>query len=321
MPVLATRVTTPTVPTPPPPLVVNPRHPLAFAYVDPDGVVWQWSDPASRITVETITGLGSPPPAFGAIALPGGGQLPQMYGAAPRNLVVGLDVCDESSQDGLLDLIDRLALSWWGERYGQPAAGTLIVHRPDGTARQIEVFCTSGPDQPDVVSSEDGYQWSTKYALTFVSALDPFFTDATATEVTFIPEVDDAGVPPMPPVLLQPAAVLGSATVMNSGSGPAFPIWTITGPGQPTMTLTSAGLSFGLDVTLDADEVVTIDTRPGRQSCVDQDGNDRWSDLAKSAPRDLWALPPGQSNLSMSFTSASADSRIVMSYVRRWLRA
>lgn len=319
MPLLRTRATG--TPVPPPIFPPGGREPLTFAYIDPDGLRWEWSDPNSRIIVEDISGLGSPPAAFSSMPLPGGGVLPLAYGAAPRQLVVSLDICDEDSQEGLLELIDQLELSWWGERYGRPAAGTLIVSRPDGTSRQIEVFCTSGPPQTDAAAADDGYQWSTKYALTFQSALDPFFSSSVPITVTFQPEIAGTGVPPMPPVLLQPPGTFGTTRITNPGSGPAFPIWTVIGPGKPTMTLTSAGLAFGLDVTLDADEVITIDTRPGRQRCIDQDGTNRWPDLAKSAPRDLWALPPKQSDVEMAFVDATADSRILMSYTPRWLRA
>src|SRR5690606_14306417 len=105
-------------------------------------------------------------------------SLAQSYNPAKRQIVIGLHAFDEDSQAGLLDLVDRLAFALWTERAGLPSPATLRFARPDGTVRQIEVYCTSGPEQTDTESSRDGYQWSTDYGLTFESALDPLFQDA-----------------------------------------------------------------------------------------------------------------------------------------------
>lgn len=302
-------------------VVDGQRQPLAVTYIDPDGTPWQWSDSLTGCFVTSVTGIGSPPASMSGTALPGGGSLPLSYGAAQRSVVIGLHVYDDDSQQAFLERLDALATALWSERNGTPTPGTLVVARPNGSARQVEVLCTSGPEQTDEASTRDGYQWSTSYGLTFVSALDPLLSDADDTTVTFEAAVASGGVPPMPPVQLQPSAVLGDATVTNSGNGDAFPVWTITGPGTPTLTNATTGRSFGLNVALGAGESVTVDTRPARQSAVDNLGADRWSDLVKSSPRDLWTLPPGISDLDMQLTGSAAGSKISMSYVRRWLRA
>jgi hypothetical protein len=290
-------------------------------YIDPDGTIWPWSDPLTGIILTSVTGLGSPPASLTSTALEGGGALAQRYGAAQRTIVVGLHVYDEESQAGLFDLMDRLAAALWTERLGTPAPGTLVFARPGGSARQIEVYCTSGPEQADTEATHDGYQWSTSYALTFVSGLDPLFSDATDTTVPFASAPVGGGVPPMPPVILAPSTVLGSTSVTNSGNGFAYPVWTITGPGTPTISNTTTGRSFGLDVALSGGEVVTVDTRPARQSAIDDDGDDRWGDLVKVSPRDLWTLPPGTSQLDLEMTGSDTNTKIQLAYRRRWLRA
>jgi hypothetical protein len=184
------------------------------------------------------------------------------------------------------------------------------------------VYCTSGPEQTDTDSTRDGYQWSTSYGLTFESALDPMFQDVDPTgPLVFAAPPVSGGVPPMPPVLLAPSSTLGSTTVTNTGNGDAYPIWTITGPGTPTLTNVTTGREFSLDVALSSGEVITVDTRPAQQSAVDQDGHDRWSDLVKTSPRDLWTLVPGPNLLNLQLDSAGAGSSIQMVYHRRWLRA
>lgn len=320
MPLVAPVTTGPT--TPPPGGAVPQRSPLQVTWIDADGTSWAWSDPSTGCFVTSVTGIGSPPAALTAGSLPSGGSLPQAFTAAKRSIVVGLHVFDETSQDGLLDLVDRLAWALWHERAGGPQPGILRVARPSGTVRQIEVFCTSGPPQDDADSTLNAYQMSTSYALTFESGLDPLFSDVDPVgPLTFEEPPASGGVPPMPPVLLAPPSTLGSATVTNSGYGEAYPIWTIHGPGTPTLTNVTTGRSFSLDVTLGSGEVITIDTRPARQSAVDGDGQDRWGDLVKTSPRDLWTLVRGDNDLELEIASGGTGSKIEMVYYQRWLRA
>src|SRR5690606_27294893 len=153
------------------------------------------------------------------------------------------------------------------------------------------------------------------------SALDPLFQDAAPTgPIVFGAPPEAGGVPPMPPVLLTPSSTLGETTVTNSGNGDAYPVWTITGPGVPTLTNVTTGREFSL-AALSEGEVVTVDTRPTLQSAVDQLGNDRWGDLVKESPRDLWTLVPGRDVLNLALESAEEGSQVSMVYHRRWLRA
>lgn len=306
---------------PPAPAPADIRSPIQVTYIDPDGTVWPWSDPSSGIIVTSVTGIGSPPASYADISLPGGGSLAQSYTAAARQIVIGLHVFDESSQAGLLDMVDRLARALWTERAGVPAPGTLVFTRPGGQARRIDVYCTSGPEHGDEDATANAYQTSTSYGLTFASALDPMFQDATATgPIVFEPSPAGGGVPPMPPVLLRPRSTLGATQVTNEGNGDSYPIWEITGPGTPTLTNVTTGRSFSLEL-LGAGETITVDTRPARQSAVDQLGADRWGDLVKTSPRDLWVLPVGTSDLELEIAGADVGSRIALTYVRRWLRA
>jgi hypothetical protein len=125
----------------------------------------------------------------------------------------------------------------------------------------------------------------------------------------------------MPPVELAPGALIGNVRVTNAGDADAHPVWAITGPGTPTLTNTTTGKSFGLAVPLAAGETVTIDTRPTMQSAVDSAGRNRWPDLVKTSPRQLWPLIPGENVVDLQLAGADPGSRIVLSFTRRWLRA
>lgn len=302
-----------------PPISGPTSVPMSVSYVDPDGTEWQWSDEDTGIIVTSVTGLGNPPVSMSQIDLPSGGALAQGYLAQPRSIVVGLYVFDDE-QAKFLDLIDRVARSLWTQRAGKPAPGTLVLHRPDGTHRQIDVLCTSGAEQTDEDESQNAYQNWTTFALTF-AGLDPFFVDAIPTHLGFGLPGTDVGIPPLLPIKLGVSTVLGDVTIRNNGDADAYPTWTIHGPGTPTIRNNTTGRSFGLASALVTHEVVTVDTRPTRQSAIDGDGNDRWSDLVKADPRDLWPLVPGVNHMSLEVLGSDAGSRVDLSYTRRWLRA
>lgn len=307
----------------PPPPPTQPGfewpQPWRLLYVDPDGEAWNFSDLAGQVQVVNVAGIGSPPVALTSLALPSGGMIPQNYIGTGRTIIAGI-VFGADTQAEFMDLQDRLAYALWTERNGEPAPGTLIVQRPDGRARQIRVLVTGGPDQADDDRDKSGLTWAS-FPVTFRST-DAYWSDATPTVLEFAGPPGGAGVPPMPPVLLTPNVALGSATVTNSGNAPAYPLWTVVGPGVATFTNVTTGREFGLDVTLGSGEVITINTGPdGEAYAIDQLGADRWGDLVKSSPRDLWPLVKGDNELELVIASGDSNSRIVLSYVRRWLRA
>lgn len=310
MPLLVTPKTSPA------PIVLHPV-PLGLTYVDPDGQSWPLSDRNSGVVATACAGIGGPPRSLTAVSLPSGGAIPQFYRRATRPITIGVFV-EGATQGEFLARMDAWALALWNERNGDPAPGTLIVARPDGTSRQIPVMCTDGADQSDDDATKSGLTWST-FALTF-QALESLWEDATAIDLTF-GVAPAAGIPPMPPIALAPPTLLGQNTIVNSGDAEAYPVWTITGPGTPTLANTTTGRSFGLGVALGSGETVTVDTRPTMQSAVDGTGADRWGDLVKSSPRDLWPLVPGTNVLNLDLASSGAGSQVVLSYTRRWLRA
>ncbi|MCW2917660.1 MAG: phage tail protein [Actinomycetia bacterium] len=312
--------TAPSLPAPPPvPQAPGPQT-LGLTYVDPDGTVWTWGDPGQSVFATDVAGIGSPPVALTSLGLPGGGVLAQALTPQMRTIVIGLRMYnDEGDQDAFLQLMDRLARALWTTRAGLIAPATLIVSRPDGTSRQIDVLCTDGPSQATDDATKSGLTWSSM-VITLV-APDPLWSDAQTTQLEFATPPAGGGVPAMPPVVLDPSTILGSTTVTNDGDGDAYPIWTITGPGIPTIANTTTGLSFGLDVTLGVGEVVTVDTRTGMQSAIDAAAANRWADLVRSSPRALWPLVPGDNALNLQMTGAGVGTKIAMSYTRRWLRA
>ncbi|MCP9947282.1 phage tail domain-containing protein [Actinomadura madurae] len=299
--------------------ITSRQRPLRVSYIDPDGETWDFSDLSGPVQVINVAGHGSPPVALTSLAMPSGASLPQNYTGSGRTILVAI-VAGADTQADFLRLTDRLAQALWTERLGVPAPGTLVIQRPDGTGRRIKVLCTDGPDLSDDDRDKSGLTW-TSFVITFKS-LDPCWSDATPITLTFQGADEAAGVPPMPPVVLSPYAVLGNVTVNNTGNASAYPVWKITGPGTPTLENVTLGREFGLATELAEGETVTIDTAPdGTAYAIDQLGADRWSDLVKSSPRDLWELVKGPNQLNLALAGSSSASQIELSYVRRWLRA
>jgi hypothetical protein len=304
---------------PPPPVFAPGPVPLDLRFVDPDGFTWGWSDPSQNVFCTACSGLGNPPVLFGILGMPGGGAIPQSILPQVKQMVIGLYAYHDTDQMAFLGIQDQLSRSLSNNRAGIPVPSTLIVSRPDGSARQIQLYCISGPEQADDDNTKSGLMWST-YTLTF-QATDPLWSDLEPTVIEFAALPSGAGVPPMPPVILSPATVLGSTTVTNTGDDDAYPIWQIFGPGSPTLTNNTTGRSFGLSSAIASGRCVTIDTRPLLQSAVDDLGADQWSNLVQADPRDLWQLVPGENDLDMDLAGSGTGSKIVMSYTRRWLRA
>lgn len=300
-----------------PPVVDLGPSLMGVTYVDPDGGVWDWME-VDEVFCTAMAGLGTPTPAMATLGLPSGGAIPQSYQGQARAVTVGL-FASQVLQDDFLALQDKIARALWTVRGGTPAPGTLILHRPDGSARQLDVFHTAGGDQADDDGTKSGLTWTT-YALT-LTALDPYWRDADPTVLTFT-ESTAVGIPPLPPIDLAPATVLGDTTINVLGDAETYPTWTITGPGTPTISNLSTGRTWSLKTPLISTDVWTIDTSPdGRASVTDQDGVSRWGALASAPPRDLWPLTPGINHLDLELAGAEAGSSIRLSYTSRWLRA
>lgn len=302
----------------PPPAGAPRATPMQVSYRDPDGVLWPWSDIGMGTIVTGVTGIGSAATTAQILQMDSGDTLVQAVAPASRSIVVGLYVFDDD-QDKLLDRVDALADALAGERAGTPAPGTLILARPRGTARQIPVLCTSGPEQAEDDGTRDAYKRWTQYGLTFLP-LSAYWESADPITVTWQAPPGSAGVPPMPPVLLSSGATLGESELTNAGRAEAYGVWTLTGPGTPHVENVTLGHAWDF-APLDAGEVITVDTRSGRVSAIDSTGADRWADLVESSPRDLWPLAVGLNKLNVAMADPTEDSKITFTYWPRWRRA
>ena len=293
-----------------------------LTWTDPDGTVWDLSSPGlpQGVIATGISGIGGMPNALTVLPLPTGAFIVQSQVPQPRTITLGLyaenpDPADPSMAHLLYAAITK---AFWTGRNSLPAPGYLGIMQPDGSQRLLECYVTSGLDQPDIT---DIPLWQTGWTLTITA--QPYWQDITGDQIgpiVFAPPTAGAGVPPMPPVLLSPANTLGMTSISNTGDSDTWPLWQITGPGEPALTNLTTGLEWTLDVSIPAGDVWTVVTDPvAGPSVTDQDGNSQWAALAAADPRELWPIVPGVNSLNVALTGSAAGSQVALWYTRRWL--
>ena len=195
-----------------------------------------------------------------------------------------------------------------------PVPGYIAIQRPDGTSRQIAVYTTSGLNTPEV-----GIH-NTLYTLT-LNTPDPYWSDSVQQNLVYTSGVVP-GILPLLPVQLAAGTVFGNSVINNAGSALAWPLWTITGPGTPTMTNVTTGRHWSLNTSIPAGQIVQVATKPGTQMVVNvTTGVNIWDQLVLSSIRDLWPLVGGTNQVGISMAGSSAATSVVLNWTNRWSRA
>ena len=123
------------------------------------------------------------------------------------------------------------------------------------------------------------------------------------------------------PLAVIDSTILGAPTrvVVPGDRGVACPAtWTLDGPGTLwTVTHVQSGRSWSMDVS-GLPRPITVVTVPGPAAQVtDGDGVNRWTKLA--APYDLFPLPPGEQDVTVTVTGATTDTLVhATGDGRRW---
>jgi hypothetical protein len=302
------------VPAPIPVGSVAPPVPPTLTYIDPDGVVWPWSDIDNGYQVTALAGFGAPPVELSSQALPGGGAWVQSVRRDAGEPLVGLLVQDPS-QAGYLQRVRWLRRALTHDRAGVLVPGTLRMAWPDGTARRLSVLCVDGMPKADADPSNEGLTWGL-FSLRFF-APDPLWQDEAEVHLQFGLTPTSSGILPLLPINLAPSSVLGDVTVVVDGDATAYPRWVIHGPGTPTLTNYTTGRAWSFGVALGSTATLTVDTRPTKQTVVDGTGADRWADMGASPS--LWTLEPGTNRLGVALAGSGAGSQVDLYYTPRRL--
>jgi hypothetical protein len=265
-----------------------------------------------------IAGIEGFPVMMQVIPFLDGTSLANVY--IPQTGTIGLAILvsrpASNNQNDYYNVLDGLVRAFLTRRNEAPKPGTLIIGRPDGSARQIQTYTTSGLDTPDVGKNDMAlYSFS-------LSTPDPYWSDRTANQLIYAMASGAAGILPMLPVAFNSAAVIGATVINNKGTGLTFPTWTITGPGTPTISNNTTGRSWGLSAAVPAGQQVQVVTQRGQQKAINLTTKANvWSQLVTSSPRDLWPLVNGNNNVTIALSGATAASSVLCSWTNRWGRA
>lgn len=192
--------------------------------------------------------------------------------------------------------------------------GTLTVSNETGESRSLTCYCTDGlPGQEDTNSVLVGAWW--RAALKFY-APDPWWL-GDEQDVSI-----GLGAPtaffPFFPLVLSSSTVQGQFTVdLSDSDSPAFPVWTITGPGSSlVLTNNTTGRSLTVAASLASGETMVIDTRPDYQSVRRGDGTNLLGSV--DGYPDLWPLAEDVNDITAALNGATSNSRIAGSWQPRY---
>jgi hypothetical protein len=178
------------------------------------------------------------------------------------------------------------------------------------------VYTTGGPNSPDVAINDYSV-----FSFTMQTP-DPYWQDLTPQSLVF--KVNNAtGILPLLPVPLAGASIIGSSTIVNSGGAQAWPVWTITGPGTPTLQNLTTGRQWSLNTAIPSGQVVQVITKPGQQMAVNiTTSTNIWDQLVLGGSlSNLWSLMAGTNQVSIVMAGSSANTSVGVQWVNRWNRA
>jgi hypothetical protein len=308
MPLRASVVPAPPVTTPPGPVAER----LAATWTAPDGtVVPLTTRPLGWWLMSGAIFQGAVPVTVTTDPNPRGGATVRHVQPEPRVLVFPMHVKGKTHVEFLVRW-RFLASKFTQTRRRGP--GVLTMTRPDGTSRQISAWYQSGFDE------QPGFGWLFDQPVLMLLCEDPFWTDVTDTTVlrSFSGGDADSFLSPFPHIT--DSRVLGDTVITVDGDAEVWPVWTITGPGSGvTATNNDTGEEFvltpiGGDLMLG--DTVTITTDP--PAIIGPDGSSWIGAINFTGGAVLWALQPGDNDVSFVVAGADTGTSITLAYRTRY---
>lgn len=197
--------------------------------------------------------------------------------------------------------------------------GILRVTSPLGDVREIVCRYSEGLGMEEKPGNSGPTMQQCD--VTF-KAFEPYWRDASDTSHTYTIGATPTFFPIFP-IRLTASEIAVDDVAVNNGDVEIWPVWQIGGPGT-SITLrnltTDEYMTFS-GVTLNAGELLTIDTRPtgpSPKTVIRGDGTSLYQTL--TAVSSLWSLPVGSSSIRLEMGSALAGtSYLQISYRQRYL--
>jgi Phage tail protein len=208
----------------------------------------------------------------------------------------------------------RAELRRWA-RVLDPAKGegTLTVVEGDWAGRQLTCVYEAGLEELEERKADvDGG------TLVFRAAY-PYWRDAVESSREVGPGETETTWFPFLPLVLGASDAFASFTLNNDGDTPAWPVVTVTGPGQEvTASNLTTGDTWHVTGAIEAGQELVVDARPGFKE-VSVDGSNAFHRLTPEST--LWPLIPGPNRVEVSMAITDPSSLIRFTWRRNWLSA
>lgn len=299
----------------------NPWESLRITWTDYKGRIWELCGRSGVKLRPGVRGFSVPPISHFSLSSPAiHGEIYKGWRAGARDVFWPITVFNDSSSAEWIQH-DR---DFW-EGMHPDREGIWTVESPDRTVRSMRLrFIGDGDHSMEIMPTLTGWQ---QYGIYF-KACDPFWEGQPVTRswgttqpVEFFNGEDKA-----PAFNIMSSSALDTATMTNSGSVDAWPVWEIEG--QVTGFAVGVGgrqvvgnfvIPEGKRLFIDSDptrrEVLLGDPLP--EGGVAPDAEDVYSQLASW---DFAPIPPGESRpLSLSLAGfGTVQATIRPRYMRAW---
>jgi hypothetical protein len=279
----------------------------SFFWVDPD-------DGITELDCEwNAEGRFAPDPVFEADGVPG---QPGQRLRAVRHDVHEFRVpfwiympSEESLRTELRDTVYRMDPT--------RGIGRFRVVAPGGDSREIFCRVSRGLGVSEVLAQDSAF-YAQRISATFL-AHDPYWYAVGDTAIVYTGDVETATFFPFFPLRLSAGSVfVDDNDVSNPGDMDAWPVWTISGPGSNVViTNLTSDLQISLNTTISGGQSVTIDTRPGAKTVLNDDGTSLFPLLSPTSS--LFPLVRGVNHIQVAMDSTSSTSSIRLAYRPRYL--
>ena len=126
---------------------------------------------------------------------------------------------------------------------------------------------------------------------------------------------------PWPPVKVSQSQIAEAIQEINIGEVLSWPIWELHGPfTYAKMTHIDEGKDFEITVSVADGEIIDIDTRTFFKTVIDRTSGDSFWEYVEPGG-EMFPILPGVNNMSVTMTGATANSKVVLTYIPRFLRA
>ncbi|MFF3453243.1 phage tail domain-containing protein [Streptomyces sp. NPDC002730] len=208
-----------------------------------------------------------------------------------------------------------------------PKRGYCVLRFTEGDneTRMLNAYYKGGMEGAESTDTA-GFTWA-KYGLNF-TAMDPWWypdrsqtarwdfgtgSPLLSTTTAFFPMNISSG------VMGGPGEAL---LIRNPGDIEAWPVWELHGPiksftlTSPTGQMVKASPPAGGADLVPPGRVLTIDTRPGKKTVMDDQGLNYWDKL-DTAPQ-FWPVEPGDTNASVSVVTGAGMAAVVLNFRPRF---